>query len=750
MSSAQYRLSFLVSAALVVTTPSYAQSAGEQAGEAGSNDIVVTAQRRAQSLQDVPISISQFSEDKLAQLSIQDATDLQFVSAGLSFQQESAASQIVLRGVGSGYSGPGLEGSVAVYLDGAYVSQQIGAAEDMLDIRQVQILKGPQGALFGRNATGGAVLIDTNDPSTEAISGHAKAGYGNLDWFRSEAVLNLPLGESVAFRLAGAYQSRDGYIFNVNTGRHINPAETYTLRGKLLLQPTDDFSVVLKAEYTDRDHGYTARKEIATGTACLYCNVAGFVPPWQFYFTDQNSPDQQFSTLTSRRDFLRGNGNLRSKVFTSGLRIDYDFGDISLRSMASYRRVRQSVVNDADASPNIDLFSFYGYKGGDYRAFNEDIQIASDFGGSFDFITGFQYQQDRNRFPLGLAGNALGGLVPITDSRDRVKSYSGFAEIYYRFLDGFTLTLGGRYTHDQRIHKFFNNPDAALAFGEASGRSKADYNSFTPRAVLAYDAGNANYYVSYNKGIKAGGFNSPGFNTTSAVRPEKIDAYEAGAKFVLLDRRLRLSLAAFHYDWKNLQVGFIDASGGGIVQQNAATAKNDGVEASIDWEVTDALSINVNGLYQNARFTNFPNAAVFIPADLITPGSFGQVNGAEDIRGFRTPNAPKFSGNLGVNYDLPLGSSGWTASLSGNLSYKSQYDMAPGAGGPARLARDDGYALASARVAATSPNERTVVELWADNITKTKYYNNIVATNYGAYAEQALPRTYGIAVTQKF
>lgn len=749
MSLAKCRLSFLASA-LVITVPSHAQTSNEQVGEVSGNEIVVTAQRRIQSLQDVPISMNQFSEDKLVQMSIQDATDLQFVSAGLSFQQESAATQIVLRGVGSGYSGPGLEGSVAVYLDGAYVSQQIGAAEDMLDISQVQILKGPQGALFGRNATGGAVLIDTNDPSTDAISGHVKAGYGNLDWFRSEAVLNLPIDDVVALRFAGAYQRHDGYIFNVNTGRNINPTEIYTVRGKLLIEPTDEFRMVLKAEYTDRNHGYTPRKEIATGNACLYCNTAGFVPPSNFYHTDQNSPDQQLPTLPAGQGLFRGNGDLRSKVFTTALKIDYEFDAFSIQSTTSYRRVRQYVVNDADASPNMDLFTFYGYGGGDYRAFNEDIQISSDFGGPFDFIAGFQYQQDRNRFPLGLAGDSLGGLIPITDSRDRAKSYSGFGEIYYRFLDGFTLTLGGRYTRDERIHQFFNNADAALAFGEVSGRSSVKYNSFTPRAVLAYDAGDANYYVSYNKGIKAGGFNSPGFTTTAPVEPEKIDAYEAGAKFMLFDRRLRLSLAAFHYDWNNLQVGFIDAGSGGIVQQNAAAAKNDGVEASIDWEVTDSLAININGLYQNARFTSFPNAAVFIPADLITPGSFGQVNGAEDLRGFRTPNAPKFSGNIGVNYTAAMGSTGWTANLSGNLAYKSQYDMAPGAGGPARLARDDGYALASARLAIASPNEQTVIAFWADNITKTKYYNNIVANNYGAYAEQALPRTYGVAVTQKF
>ncbi|MFA7440213.1 MAG: TonB-dependent receptor [Sphingomonadaceae bacterium] len=745
-----FRSGLLVSAALVILMPSPALSQDAPAAGGRGGEIVVTAQRRAQSLQDVPISMSQFSEDKLEQMSIRDASDLQFVSAGLSFQHESGASQIVLRGVGTGYSGPGLEGSVAIYLDGAYVSQQIGAAEDMLDIRQVQVLKGPQGALYGRNATGGAVLIDTNDPEIGALSGHVKAGFGNLDWMQTEAVLNLPLSDIAAVRFAGAWQDRDGYVYNVRSDTNINPYESYTFRSKLLIEPTDDLRIVLKAEHTKRDYGNTLRKEIATGPLCYYCNVAGVSPTERFYDTNQSSSAEQLASLPARQTFLRGDGDLENRVLTLGLQVDYSFGDMNLRSTTSYRRIRQRVLNDGDGAPVIGLFSFYGYDDGDYQALNEDLQISSDFGGAFDFIAGVQYQQDRNRFPLGLAGLDLGGLIPIADSRDRVKAYSGFAEIYYRFLDGFTLTLGGRYTHDKRVHLFSNNADGALAFGETSGRSSVKYDSFTPRAVLAYDAGNANYYISYNKGVKAGGFNSPGFNSTEPVRPEKIDAYEAGMKFVLLDRRLRLNLSAFHYDWKNLQVGFIDAGGGGIVQQNAAAAKNDGVEASIDWNVTDAFTINLNGLYQNARFTSFPNAAVFIPVHLNTPGGFGQVAGAEDIRGFRTPHAPKFSGNLGFNYYVVLGATGWGADVSANVAYKGRYDMAPGAGGPARLAREGDYAIANARLAFTGPDEQTTIALWADNITKTKYYNNIVVSTYGAYAEQALPRTYGISITQKF
>lgn len=550
--------------------------------------------------------------------------------------------------------------------------------------------------------------------------------------------------------LAGSYQQRDGYVFNESTGKKIGDYDAYTVRGKLLLQPTENLRIVGKLEYSNRNWGENLRREIATGLVCRFCNTDGVSLPTDFYHVNQTSNDVHLGSLGANRGVVRGNGDLANNILTGTLVTTLDLGDLSLKSVTGYRRVQQRGVNDADASPINSLFSMHANDGIDYKSINQDLQISSDTKGAFDFSAGLLYQQDHNRFQLGLAGELFGGLVPITDSRDRSKAYSAFAEIYYRFLDGFTLTLGGRYTRDERTHMFFNNADAQLVFVEASGRGTAKFNSFTPRAVLAYDAGNANYYVSFNRGFKAGGFNSPGYNSTTAVQPEKITAYEVGAKYSLFDRRLRLNLAAFHYDWKDLQVGFISAAEGGITQQNAASATNDGFEASVDMSLATGLSLNLTGLYQNSKFSSFPNASVMIPSYMITPGAFGQQSGAENVRGFRTPNAPKLSGSASVNYRFDLGATGWKSDVTGNVSYKGAYDMSAGAGGLARLARDNGYTLANARLAFISPSDATTLELWCDNLTKAKYYFNIVSGVDGAYASQALPRTYGIALTQKF
>ena len=749
---------FLCGAALMVgwATDSVAApdpvsaTSAEQAPPADDQiaDIVVTAQRRSESLQKVPIAISQFSGESLQRLSVVSAIDLQRVTPGFNFQSESGSAQLSIRGVGTGFSGQGLEQSVALYLDGAYVASQMGAVTPLVDVRQVQVLKGPQGALYGRNATGGAVLIDTNDPDTDALSGYGRLGYGNYNWYRAEAVVNVPLSDVIAVRFAGQFQDRDSFFHNERTNTDLYGQRSYYGRGKILIQPSDDFEIVAGAEYY-HDRQEAPHINIAEGSLCSYCTALGIGRPSGFYRTYENTTEELEQLLGSRA-YLTGNtrGEVNTRVFNANLRITYDVGALTVRSVTSYRHAKQDGPNnDQDGGPNPLLFTLSQISN---KAFNEDIQVSSNFDGTINFTAGFNYEHDRNRYPLGLAGSVFGPLVTITDSRDRTNSYSVFGELYYRFLDGFTLTAGARFTKDKRYHEFTNNADAALVFGETFAAQRADYDSFTPRVVIAYDAGDSNYYVSFNKGIKAGGFNSPSYNTADPVSPEKITAYEVGAKYQLLDRRLRLNLAAFHYDWSNLQVAVIDSANGGLAQQNAAAATADGAEFALDMSLARGLSLSLAGMYLNSQYKDFPAASVFVPAASITPGATGQVQASEDLRGFATPNAPKLSGSGTLNYTFDVGSTGWTADATGVLSYKSKYDQQPGAGGSARLIRQKGHAIANARVAVNSPDDRLTFEIWADNITKTRYYSNRVATVDGAYGTPGAPRTFGFRVTGRY
>ncbi len=734
-----------------LSAPVYAQdiSASGVAPEPG-DEIVVTAQRRAQSQQDVPIAITQFSGENLEQLSVDSAVGLQRLAPGFNFQSESGSSQLTIRGVGTGYSGQGLEQSVALYYNGSYIASQIGAVVPLIDIAQIQVLNGPQGALYGRNATGGAVLIDTNDPDTGGFGGYAKVGYGNFDRLRAEGVLNVPLGKVAAARFVGQYDRRDSFVHNERLDRDLYGQRSYYGRGEVLFEPSSAFKMVAGVEYYN-DRREAPHINIAPDPICSYCDALGIGLPSGFYKTYSNDFVSEIAPFVgARRREITGDtsGEVFTRVLAFNNRATLELGALTLQSVTGYRQVKaDGPNNDQDAGPNPLLFTASIIRN---KAFNQEFQLSSDFDGDTNFIVGTNYEHDRNRYKLGLFGALFGPLIVVTDSRDQTKSFSVFGEVYQKFLTDFTLTVGGRYTKDKRRHAFTNNPDAVLVFGETGAVQRASYNSFTPRVVLAYDAGNANYYASFNRGVKAGGFNSPSYNSAPPVDPEKITAYEIGAKYVLLDRRLRLNIAAFHYDWSNLQVAVIDSASGGLAQENAAAAKADGAEISINASVGSAWTISANGLYLDSRYASFPSASVFEPNYLTTPGATGQTQGSADLRGFATPNAPKLSGTLTVNYNAEVTPGGWVADVTGSVSYKSKFDQQPGAGGSARLIRQDPFALANLRFALTDPSGLTTVAVDVQNLTKAKFYSNRVATVDGAYGIPGAPRTIEVSLKREF
>ncbi|MGE3594145.1 MAG: TonB-dependent receptor [Dehalococcoidia bacterium] len=711
-------------------------------------DVLVTAQRREQKAVDVPISINSLSGDTIEQLSLNDSEDLQFAIPGFKVANESSASQVTLRGVGTGYSGPGLEGSVAIYVDDAYISQQVGAAETFLDMAGVEVLSGPQGALYGRNATGGAVLLRSNDPRLDETSGHVSLGYGNLDWLTSEAVINAPISETAAVRFAGMYQRHDGYVFNEANGDKLHGLDQYKARVKILLQPSDELRVVGKFEFSRRNDGSNLRAQRAPGLLCAPCTNLGVTRPTGFWHTNQSSDADLLANITNPDD-VSGTSWV-AKTIQGALNVSYSTDLFDVSSVTSYRKVELVGINDQDIAPQTILTSFMAYNGSDYRSFVQEIRLATHTGGMLDFTGGVFYEKDKNRFPLGLGGTLFGGLVPITDNRDRSTSWSVFGEGYLKVADRLTLTAGARYTRDRKRHSFSNNGDAQLIFVEPSGESRARFNSFTPRIALTYETPIGNLYASFNKGFKSGGFNSPAYNTQRPVVPEKIKAYEVGAKFAFADRRVLLNIAAFHYDWSDLQVAFIDSAGGGIFQQSAASADNDGIEASVRVAATDDLTIGLMGLYMKSEFNNFANAAVFIPASFTTPGAAGLVSGVGDLSGYRTPNAPKLSGTADVRYEFRAGNSGWRGALGLLVAYTDDFDFAAGAGGPARLALQDSYTLMNATVTIAPPTDSFEIRGFVNNLTKAKFATNKVTTVDGVYESAGLPRTYGVSVTYHF
>ena len=710
---------------------------------AASNEIVVTAQRRSEGIEKVPISVAAFGEETLGNLKIESTDDLQFATPGITNTQTAGdgIAAVFIRGVGTGYSGPGLEGSVAFYLDDVYLQTQTASAQNTIDIDQVQVLKGPQGTLYGRNATGGAVVVTTRDPQFDAPEGYFKAGYGNLNWFRSESVLNLPFTDTFAIRAAGFYERRDGYARNVvfpnEKKSGTGAGTTWSGRIKARWQPSDAFDAVASFSY-DRRNGNGAIH------AHLY-DPAGDPVGLGFYETRQ-SPARE------------GGGGDDTDGLMASLKLAYTAGDWTISNTFAYRQTRAYGCTDNDGVPE-ELLYFCTVSqrspnpgtadGKKDRTITNELRIVSEMDGPLNVTAGVFYERNTARF-VGRIGGAFfetptQAYTPTFDNHDNLTAYSGYLEVYYNLTDRLKVTAGGRYTHEKKYHSVLFDQDlldlfvipAAYAFADDSHT----FNNFSPRVVLSYDADAWNFYASFNRGFKSGGYNSPGFGI-ELLKPEKISAFEGGAKYRSPDGKLLVTTAAYYYDWNNIQVSFITGGGSGISQQNAAGAHIYGAEADFNYSPIRALNVRAGLAWTHARYSSFTNAAVY---NLIG-GTLTAT--AEDLSGSQVQHAPDFTANGSVTYSFPIAD--WTGHFTAAARYTSKYDFTAGAGGQLRAARQQAHAIVNLTGGFVTPSEKIELGWFVKNLTDKKLFSLISTGDTGVYYTPDEPRTYGATLRYSF
>jgi iron complex outermembrane recepter protein len=732
------------SAALGQATTTQTENSGPEVAE-----IVVTAQRREESSQKVPITVNAFSGQELQRLTIVDQQGLQFSTPGLTFPQDQGTISPFIRGRGTIYSGPGLEGSVAIYVDDAYLESQWGSG-GLLDISQVEVLKGPQGTLYGRNATGGAIVIQTADPTPD-YGGHISVGYGNFDAFREEAVFNLPVGDTLAFRIATGIERHGGFLTNTEYGGKEGARDRSEFRIKALWDPTSNFSVLLKVDYQDQNFEYE-RSQLVDGT--------GKPTNLGFYDTFQ----------TPLFQLIKGGGN-RLNVWNELARVTYKADSFTVTNTTSYRVTRFESCNDNDnIYANLEVFCTFiepgdpeiphGTGGGSYdETFTDELRGSTNFAGPLNLTAGVYYQDTNARFPAILEGELFGPLKPFFDNYSKLSAYSGFAEGYYEILPGLKLTAGGRYSIDDKSLRVVNNADVALAFGippalvPVTFRQNARYSNFTPRAVLAYDMGNQNYYASYSKGFKSGGFTTPTELPQTPLRPEITEGYEIGAKLKFLENRMRLNSAVFFMRTKDVQVASVDEATGSVVQQNAAGAHASGFETELQVAATEQLTFQISGAYLHSRYTSYPNASVYANASVYGGSNGFLASAQENLTGSPTPNSPDFTGSANATYAVKL-SSDWSASVTIAESYTAAYDFDAGAGGPLGIDRQHAFGLTN--LSGELTKRRLTLSWYISNAFQKQYYDNIQTgaglggPGGGTYGVPALPRTYGGAIRYNF
>lgn len=724
----------LLSAAMLMTSEVYGQASAPSTTPQSQSEIaeiVVTAQRRAESIQEVPISVTAVEPERLEDLNLRSVDAVAVVTPGFVFNTAYNFTQAFIRGIGSSFPQPGLEGSVATYVNGAYLPRGIGAIFDLLDVQSVQVLKGPQGTLWGRNATGGAIIVNTAEP-TERTEGYALAEYGRFDRVMGEGVFNAPINDTVSLRFAGRYTREDGYIDNTTLDNEEPWSKSHTVRVSGAWRPTSDLSAVLTLEHSRATSEPFPKSERVDAPLCLGCTITGESAVSGFY--------KAHNELTGP--------NTLTKSFGANLRIRYTTGMYNIESVTRYLDLTNKSVNDLDAT-SANLFTVGPVELGG-RTYSQDLVVSTDSGTWLDGVVGISAVQDNAFQESNYNGLALAALPGDPRSVNWVDttSLSGFAEVTAKATEDLKVTLGGRYSHDKRKMDVRANQSAILGFGGIPGlfafKQDFSFDAFTPRVVVAYQLNNTNLYASYNKGFKAGGISVPIVAPGEPVDPEKIDSYEIGAKWRSDGGRMYVNSAVFYYKHKDLQVRVVDLSSGGGVSRNAAASTGRGVELEFGYSPADGVQLYGGGSYLKAEFENFEGASV----NSVVNGAF--IPTFEDLSDTRLNNAPKWTGFLGGSFKHAIGSA-WLMGLNTVVHYSSSYDFFPGAGGNLRLDTQDSYALTNISGYVGPQDERYQIGFYVNNATDKQYVvNRQTSAPFGVADEVARPRTYGVRVKYNF
>lgn len=715
----------LAALATLAATAASAQSVEEAARGSGLEEVVVTAQRRSENLQSVPIAITALTADMLDKQGVGRTLDITNVTPGLVITPAVSAPQIYIRGVGTLNAAPGEESSNAVYVDGVYLAALPSAIFSFNNIERIEVLKGPQGTLFGRNATGGLIQVVTRDPSFDDTY-QVDLSYGNYDTVGASAYVSGGLSDTVAVDLAGYYRDQgEGYGTNLFNGRDVNQTREKSVRGKLLWNAGDNTVIKLAADYSESDSSAGPARSIIPGSVAL---------GGQTYLGDPQDV----------------NFNLHPYAATSGggvsLRVEHDLSWAKLLSISAYRDGSFDMDSDQDSTAlplvNAEVRT-------DFSQLTQELQLQSNRDGRLEWIAGLFYlASETNQTPFGLSGASQAPVGGFTNriATQETDSYAVFAQGTYGFTDSTRLTTGVRFSKDERaIH---GRDETGIGTLNVVDRDTS-FDSTTWRLALDQKlSDDVMVYGSYSRGFKSGIYNllAP---TAPPVRPEQLDAFEIGVKSELFDRTLRANLSTFYYEYSDIQL--TQQIPGGVFLLNAAEATMYGLDAELLAEPFDGLTLRGGLNVLKAEYDSFPGAPATLPspATCVTrppstlpgPRTGGNTTCAIDAAGYDMVRAPKWTLNFAADYRWLTSMGTFTASA--NYYYNDGFFPDPD-----NRVRVASYSLVNAELGWTSESERIGVRLWARNLLDEEYYSNIV-TSTGDNGTAGVPRLVGITLSVK-
>ncbi len=708
------------------------------AQDSALEEVVVTATKRSVALQDLAGSANVLGADKLGPGGIQEVRDMQVEIPNLSLGDQFGFARVFMRGIGMTSIDIGGEGAVAFLQDGAIIPRPAAQLMGMFDLDQVEVLRGPQGTLYGRGATGGAINMVTAKPGKE-LGGYLSVTAGNYSLAQFKGAIDVPMGDALSMRLAASLDSRDGYGNNIFTGSDINDRDASAYRATFVYDAGGPLTATLSAQYYEEDDNnyafsYFGQSEgssipVPFGVPILGGNTVGMAGGG---FYDINSDQEPIND----RD-----GQLIN------LTIDYAFNDSwSLKSITSSQSMDRFLRDDLD-STDANLFGQNNYTE-ESDSFGQEL-ILNYSSDRLDVLSGVMYFEEdlygEVRVPLTnlcflLApdacgtpiGDFLNGGNYLQDGDVDIEAWGAYVEANYSISDKWSLIAGLRYNYEER------DGTGSFIFDAISlnvpTNQRASWNDLTPRITLQYSPNdNMLLYATYTEAFKSGVINTG--STSPPLDPETVDAFEVGLKGQNASGTLRYSVAAFFYDYQDMQISFVDETST-VSTVNAAEAENSGIELEVDGSLGNGFAFDFYLTYLNAEYQEFFN------------GDYANGFAITDLSGNTLPNAPESTAKLGLTWEGAV--AGGTLTVRGEAYYQDDVYFT-------EWNRKDAYQKSYEQFNASmdySWNDQWLLSLWGRNLSDEEVMSNniITAPLYDSLRVGAVlpPRTYGATVTYQF
>lgn len=727
----------LAGTVLAIAVPSAAQTASvepAQADETVLADIIVTATRSAQSLSKIGASVTAISSDDLGAGGITEIRSLASAVPNLSMGDQFGVNRTFIRGIGLTSIDLGADGAVAFLQDGALIARPAAQLAGFYDVERVEVLRGPQGTLYGRGATAGAINLIIKKP-TQELSGYARATYGNYNALTVEGAVSGPIVKDlVSVRIGGKFENRDGFGINQITGNDVDNRKAFALRGSILVTPSSDLDLIVTADYFEEDDNNYAFHYFGRTVAAE--NALGSLIGGETIITRSArlGVPVNFRDVVSDQDPV----NTRDGLSISAT-LNWRPGDLDIKSITNYRDFTRFNRTDLDAS---DVWMF-----GQNNYDEKSTTFSQEFVGTWksdklDLLFGATYFNEKLfgsvRVPLVNLGILFGAPANTFDNQNYLQfgnvfidAYGVYGQASYKLTDALKLTAGVRYSYEKR-----RGVGSFQFLGNVSTNKEKGWGAVTPTFGINYQVSDQTLlYATVTRGFKSGVINVGSQN--DVINPEYAWGYEAGIKTQSADNRFSGSLAGFYIDYSDLQVGFVGADSV-VTTVNAASARNYGLELELRARPVSNFNVELFATYLNAKYTSFVS------------GDYRQGFARVNLAGNRLSNAPEFTFRAAADYTIPLGDSG-AINLRADMNHQgkvffTEFNNADAAQ-PAVTTMNAGLRF-------TSASNRFSVDVWGRNLTNEFIISNNIITaplfNSVRVGSLAPPRTFGVTLGVNF